>query len=94
MSLTTTDEKSIKIMIKDGTAHLATTSFVKNEIYRLETLLEHTDSNVSVMLGMLTDNLKVKPQLDDHEVRLTDIESNQPSIISTIALHSKRLKTL
>ena len=92
MSLTTNDEQSIKVMIKQGTAHLATTSFVKSEIYRLETLMEHTDSNVSVMLGMLTDNLKVKPQLDDHEVRLTDVEANQPSIISTLALHSKQLK--
>ena len=92
MSLTTTDKQEIKVMIKQGTAHLATTSFVKSEIYRLETLLEHTDSNVSVMLGMLTDNLKVKPQLDDHETRLTDIEANQPSIISTLALHSKQLK--
>jgi len=94
MSLTTTDKQEIKVMIKEGTAHLVTTSFVKNEIYRLETLLEHTDSNVSVMLGMLSDNLKVKSHVDNHEVRLTDVETKQPIIISTLALHSKRHKTL
>lgn len=79
-------------MIKEGTSHLASTSFVKNEIRRLEVLMEHTDSNVNSMLGMLSDNLKVKTQVDNHENRLTNIEVNQPIIISTLALHSKQLK--
>ena len=99
MSLTTTDKQDIKGMIKDGTAHLASTSFVKKEINRLETkinkvavLVEDTNVDVKKMLGMLSNNLKVKTQVDDHETRLTEIEANQPSIISTLALHSKQLK--
>ena len=92
MSLTITDKQDIKVMIKDGTAHLASTSFVKKEIRRLELLMEDTSSDVHKMLGMLSNNLKIKPQVDDHEVRLTGIEANQPSIISTLALHSKQLK--
>lgn len=114
MSLTTIDKQDIKVMIRDGIAHLPTMPFIRSEISKLEgrldgfetrfdgldsrvnrveVLLEDTNSTVKVMLGMLSDNLKVKTQVDDHESRLTEIETTQPNIIATLTLHSKQLKT-
>lgn len=113
MSLTITDKQDIKVMIRDGIAHLPTKAYVHDEISRLESkfdglenkfdgldgrvnkvevLLEDTNVTVKQMLGMLSDNLKIKPQVDNHEVRLANMEAIQPSIISTLALHSKQLK--
>ena len=63
-------------------------------VYRVEVLLEDTYSTVKHMIEMISDNLKVKSRVDNHEARLTDVETKQPMIISTLALHSKQLKTL
>lgn len=113
MSLTTIDKQDIKVMIRDGIAHLPTKAFVHQEIsrleskfgglesklgdvdnrvYRVEVLLEDTNSTVKHMIEMLSDNLRVKAKVDNIETRLTDIEVNQPGIISTLAAHSKQLK--
>ncbi len=59
----------------------------------VEFMVEDTNFTVKQMLGMLSDDLKVKPQVDNHEIRITDIETIQPMLVSTVALHSKQLKT-
>ena len=67
---------------------------LNTRVYRVEVLLEDTYSTVKHVIEMISDNLKVKSHVDNHEARLTDIETKQPIIISTLALHSKQLKTL
>ena len=67
---------------------------VDARVYRVEVLLEDTNSSVKHMEELLSDNLKVKSRVDNHEARLRDIETKQPMIISTISMHSKQLKTL
>ena len=67
---------------------------LNTRVYRVEVLLEDTYSTVKHVIEMISDNLKVKSHVDNHEARLTDVETKQPIIISTLALHSKQLKTL
>ncbi len=67
---------------------------VDARVYRVEVLLEDTYSTVKHMIEMISDNLKVKSRVNNHEARLTDVETKQPLIISTLAMHSKQLKTL
>lgn len=89
MSLANSDKAEIKTMIKDGSAHLPTVAFIRSEINKFELIMKDTNSDALKILVMLRDNLKVKTQVDDYEVRLTDIEAEQPGIMSNLAMHSR-----
>jgi len=78
MSLTITDKQDIKVMIQEG-------------VYRLETLNEDMSHKIDAVLEVVSVYSDVSTKVNNHELRLEDIESRQPMIIDTLAIHSKQL---
>jgi len=67
---------------------------IDSGVYKIEIMYEGTRSDIKAMAEMLSDNLKVKDKVADHEYRLIDIENMQPMMIKTLKTHSKKLNTL
>lgn len=98
---------TIRTIVRDETIHLATVaqldelgtelrgeiSGLKDESKRTAFLMEDTRHMVKGMLGMLSDSLENKMRLNDIEDRVATIEAERPLFKSTLALHSKQLRT-
>ncbi|MGH7237480.1 MAG: hypothetical protein ACREGF_03015 [Candidatus Saccharimonadales bacterium] len=66
---------------------------LKTEQRRQGVLLEDMDDNLQTALENLSDNLKIKSQVSDHEERITNIGASQDILKSTIKLHTEQLKS-
>lgn len=70
----------------------AETADIRKKVYRLEVLYEDLDHRFRADSELLRSNLKVKDQVDNHENRLTSIESTQSLLKKAVTEHSKQLK--
>ncbi len=69
-------------------------SIVQEEIRPQAILLEKLEHDFQTVAESISNNLKVKGRVDDHEDRLTDLEKYNKIAKPTISLHSKQLKSL
>jgi hypothetical protein len=70
----------------------AETDDIREEVYRLDVLYEDLDNRFRADRKLLRDNLKVKDQVDDHEIRLRTVEDTNQLLKGVVREHSKQLK--
>lgn len=80
-------KKDIVVINKDMTG-------MKKEITRTAGLMEDLDGKFDKVTELLSNNLKVKNKVDDHEGRIGGLEKDNELIKPTLALHSRQLKSL
>ena len=64
---------------------------MQEDINGIAVNFEVIQDDIKLALQMLGDNLKVQGQVNGHETRVTDLESDNVIIKSTVALYSNRL---
>lgn len=88
--LDTSDRKHIdtiaRKVVREETADM------RVELNRIGVLLEDMDSTIATMLELLVINLDIKTQVEDHEPRISKLETNQAMFSSTLRSHSRQLK--
>jgi len=63
-----------------------------NKVTRLEVLYESMSHKIIAILEIVSIFAESSKNIAIHEARLTEIETKQPMIITTLAVHSKQLK--
>lgn len=83
--------------LKESVRHLPkieqSTRELKASVRRLEGLNEEFDDRMKADGELLRDNLNVKAQVDDHETRISGVESLQTILQSAVRDHSRKLKS-
>ncbi len=70
------------------------TDDLSTEVYRQGVLVEDLDDRFKADSELLRDYLKAKDQVDNHELRITAVESTQALLKKTVGQHSHQLKTI
>jgi len=64
---------------------------VKHSVRRLGILYEDLDDRFTTLTEAVTDNLKVRGKVNDHEDRLQNVETGQKLLKKTVRIHSRQL---
>jgi hypothetical protein len=69
-------------------------TYLKGEVTRTGVLMEDLGDQFRVVMEMLSTNLTVKKQVDEHEPRIVYLETDNKLTKQTLASHSQQLKPL
>ncbi len=81
------DHQKVRTIVREETLDL------RVELDRIGILLEDMDSTIATMLELLVINLDIKTQVEDHEPRITNLESSNTMFAKTLRSHARQLKT-
>lgn len=81
-------KRDVKAIVREETADIRT------EQLRQGALLEALDDDVKAIAESVSDELKLKRRLDNHDGRIATLESKGKIITSTVTHHSTQIKAL
>lgn len=67
---------------------------IREEQLRQSVLMEDLDDRFKQVAESISENLKVKSRVDNHQERIVDLEASSKLTRSVVTLHSKQLKTV
>jgi DNA anti-recombination protein RmuC len=88
MSLTRTDENTVRKIVREETADM------RQEITRIGGLLESLEHQFKTVAEAISKNLRVTRRITDHTQRITKLETDNHLTKRTVTLHSRQLKSL
>ncbi|MEK7561384.1 MAG: hypothetical protein AAB541_00785 [Patescibacteria group bacterium] len=84
-------EDKVRKVVREEITSSKDISEIKEEQKKQGVLLENLHAKFDKNIDLLTKQMTVKKKVDNHEERITDLETRYKAVKSVVALHSKQL---